>query len=78
MRTNPLGRGDLNPSQLPEWLDFEAQADDDTLVSPKEGFILKLAEIRLGDWRLREDSGTLWLEHWDGSAWDTVTEFTAP
>ena len=74
------GRADLREltaKQLPLWADFTVVDEEETEVSPHEGFIFKVAdELRIGDWRLRPSGASLYVEYWNGASWSIKHTFS--
>lgn len=69
MRPGFVKRNELDSAQNPDCWEYELVPDVEQIVSLKESFVLKLPEIRLGEWRLRPDSGILYIEKLIGSSW---------
>lgn len=71
-------REDLDSGQFPDCWEYGITPDVETVVELKTGFVLKATlETRVGDWRLRAVSGTLYVEYWSGTAWIEQGKFEA-
>lgn len=71
------GREDVRSPQLPFWMEFEVDDEDTTLAVPREDFVFKARdEIRVGDWRFRASTTSLFVEYWNGAAWVLKHTFT--
>jgi hypothetical protein len=62
-------RNQIESAQYPDFFEFEAVPDAETLVTPKVGFVLQLAEIRIGDWRFVPEGNDLVVQKQVSGAW---------
>lgn len=68
---------EIDSGQFPDAWEYEEVPDVETLMGLKTGFVLKLAEIRLGSWRIRPSNDILYVEYWNGTSWIEQGKFTA-
>jgi hypothetical protein len=68
-------RNQIESAQYPDFFEFEAVPDVETLVTPKTGFVLQLPEIRIGAWRFVPDGDDLLLQKKVAGAWVEQARF---
>jgi hypothetical protein len=62
-------RNNIDSSQFPDYVEFLVEPDVETVVQLKEGFVFRVQEFRLGNWRFRVDGEELVQEYLQSGVW---------